>query len=285
MTDPRGSEAAVVRAAWVPVRAEPSHRAEMVSQWVCGEVLEPLESRGEWLLVVGPDGYRGWCDPGGLLGLRRREAAAWAAAADRFSLGVALDAPAAEPQVADSVPRLLPWGARVAPAEGGRVRLPDGWEVLPSDPARLADPASRAERFPPEGSAVVRTAASWSGAPYLWGGRIREGTDCSGFVQAVYAAHGVPLPRDSGQQLRAGPPVDAAASRPDASRAGDLLFFGTSQEAVTHVAFSLGGGRILHAAAANGAVAADDLEELPETLRSLPERLVGATRPLAGAGD
>jgi hypothetical protein len=46
------------------------------------------------------------------------------------------------------------------------------------------------------------------------------------------------------------------------------------------VALSLGGTAILHAAAANGGVAADDLEALPGSLAGLPSRLVGVTRPL-----
>jgi cell wall-associated NlpC family hydrolase len=39
--------------------------------------------------------------------------------------------------------------------------------------------------------------ASFLGAPYVWGGRTRRGTDCSGFTQSVFAELGIELPRDS----------------------------------------------------------------------------------------
>jgi gamma-D-glutamyl-L-lysine dipeptidyl-peptidase len=271
--------ALLVRVSWVPVRAEPSHRAEIVTQGLCGEVFVPLEEGDGWLRVRGPDGYEGWCGAGGLLGVGEGAAAAWVEEADLYSLGVGLTGPSEPAAAVRAWPRHLPWGARVAPAPAGRVRLPDARVAVPEDPSGLADPASLRRRFPAGGPEVVRTAATWAGAPYLWGGRTRQGADCSGFVQAVYAAHGVGLPRDSGDQLEAGPEIERAAADPGERRPGDLLFFGASRSEVTHVALSLGGTGILHAAAANGGVAADDLNALPEPLAHLAARLVGATRP------
>lgn len=37
----------------------------------------------------------------------------------------------------------------------------------------------------------------WQGVPYLWGGNTKNGTDCSGFVQAVYRELGIKLPHGS----------------------------------------------------------------------------------------
>lgn len=272
----------LVRVSWVPVRSEPSHRAEMVTQWLCGEVLVPLEERGSWVRVRGPDGYAGWCEEGGLVRVGVPEAAAWAREATLYSLGVALSGPA-EGETAAPWPRWLPWGARAAPAGRGRARLPDGREALPVDPGRLVDPATLRRMFPAEETAVAATADTWAGAPYLWGGRTRGGADCSGFVQAVFAAHGIGLPRDSRDQLAAGPAVEEAAADAGARRPADLLFFGASRSEITHVALSLGGTLIVHAAAGKGGVTADDLEALPAVLADLGSRLAGVTRPLAGA--
>src|SRR6202000_1034281 len=46
-----------------PIRAEPSHRTEMVSQLIFGECCEVLEqTREQWSRIrVKYDGYEGWC--------------------------------------------------------------------------------------------------------------------------------------------------------------------------------------------------------------------------------
>ncbi len=114
--------------------------------------------------------------------------------------------------------------------------------------------------------------------PYLWGGRTRWGSDCSGFVQAVYRVHGFLIPRDSHQQAGVGEPIDTGSGF-GALRPGDLLFFRAADSVqVVHVALSLGGAAILHAAQANGFVSEDDLERDSEFERSLAARFVGARR-------
>ena len=279
MSGGRGAaRGALVRAGCTPVRSAPDHRAEMVSQWLCGEALETLEREDAWVRARGPDGYEGWCLAGALLPAGPDEVEAWTVAAERFSLGVRLLGPE---EGEDPTPRFLPWGARATGAHEGRVRLPDGRALLPEDPSRLPDPVALRARHPLRGSAVAGTATAWLGTPYVWGGRTPEGADCSGLVQAVYAAHGVRLPRDSGDQLAAGPEAPEAVQDPAQRRPGDLLFFGASRSEVTHVAVCAGGSRILHVAAARGAASLDDLEDLPEGLEGLAQKLVGATRPLS----
>lgn len=270
-----GTEAALVRVAWTPGRSEPDHRAELVTQWLCGEAVtvEDAVPEGDWLRVRGPDGYRCWVSSGGVVRTDADEARRWVESADRLSLGVRL-----EDRRPDGTPGWLPWGARVAPHRDGAL-LPDGAIGRPEPAAHLVPFAELEERFPSRGDAVAETATGWLGAPYLWGGRTPSGVDCSGLVQAVYRVHGVELPRDSVDQLAA-----TAEMRVEEPEPGDLLFFGASEEEVTHVAVALASGRIVHAAAARGGVAVESLEDADPFLRELGDRRLAATRPLPVPG-
>jgi cell wall-associated NlpC family hydrolase len=75
---------------------------------------------------------------------------------------------------------------------------------------------------------------------YLWGGTIGPNYDCSGLIQAAFAAVGVWLPRDAYQQEGFTQPIALAAARP-----GDLVFFGPAHKA-THVGLYLGEGHYIH---------------------------------------
>ena len=66
--------------------------------------------------------------------------------------------------------------------------------------------------------------------------------DCSGFVRAVYNLCGLIIPRTSHDQFKAGETVAK-----DDLRDGDLVFFGSSADAITHVGIYVGGGRFVHA--------------------------------------
>ena len=75
---------------------------------------------------------------------------------------------------------------------------------------------------------------------YRWGGTVAPHYDCSGLVQAAFAAAGLWLPRDSYQQAAF---VQAIAHRD--LEPGDLLFFQETTR-VNHVALYLGNGQYIH---------------------------------------
>lgn len=75
---------------------------------------------------------------------------------------------------------------------------------------------------------------------YLWGGTVAPNYDCSGLMQAAFAASGIWLPRDSYQQEEFTQTVDFDQLLP-----GDLVFFAAKQK-VNHVGLYLGDGNYIH---------------------------------------
>ncbi|MDN5634392.1 MAG: C40 family peptidase, partial [Brevibacterium sp.] len=93
----------------------------------------------------------------------------------------------------------------------------------------------------PSGADLVKTAKQFDGLRYLWAGVSSYGFDCSGFTYSIYRAHGIDIPRDSGEQATVGKKVSEGDLK-----AGDLLFFSTSSGTVHHVGMYVGDGKMIH---------------------------------------
>lgn len=84
-------------------------------------------------------------------------------------------------------------------------------------------------------SDIVRTARTYLGKPYVWGGEsdAEGGYDCSGFVYSVLNKCGMKVPRTTAQGYSAlGKTVAKIQS-------ADLLYFGKSDKRITHIAIAL----------------------------------------------
>jgi len=259
--------AAIATAAVAPLHAEPRIATSRASEVLHGESLAVLERRDAWLRVRARDGYHGWIHEGYVAVGTNEWASDWEGRAAARSLGCELRC--------DDTRMRLPLGARLVERRDGRLETADGRRGQLVSGAVRPDVEARAEA---RLVAPTEWALRWfGGAPYAWGGRTEWGCDCSGLVQAVFAARGTPLPRDADQQLAAGREVRLDATG-RGYEAGDLLFF-AEQGRVGHVAIWAGAGRIVHSALSRGGVARDDL--LGEAALSLRLRdgLVGVRRP------
>ncbi len=101
---------------------------------------------------------------------------------------------------------------------------------------------------PLDQSKMMREISKYMGVPYLHGGSSAEGMDCSGYTMTVYKnSVGVMLPRSSAEQAKIGTPVDF-----EKLKFGDLVFFNTTGETVSHVGIYLGDDLFAHASVSLG---------------------------------
>jgi cell wall-associated NlpC family hydrolase len=134
-----------------------------------------------------------------------------------------------------------------------------------NSPAPTAGTAGQASSSTAQ--AAVAYALAQLGTPYQWGGEGAGGFDCSGLVQAAFAAAGIQLPRVAQAQYDAGPPVPAGQPL----QPGDLVFFGTDLTDVSHVGIVVSPGEMVDAPH-TGAVVRIEPYAWPD--------LIGATRPV-----
>lgn len=242
----------------VPVtdlRAEPHSRAERLSQALFGASIRLRDRQHDFVQVVLADGYTGWCRAGHC---ERVNHTVWKryAAQPKYLIRSPIVSLIGTNR-APVWPYQLYFGTRLAIEKLGSradLVLPNGFHA----PIRLRDlvlPSPIPVKV--TGEKIIALARRFLGTPYLWGGITVCGIDCSGLVQAVFVYSGIPLPRDSKDQILAGQAVDRSAIRK-----GDLLFF------PGHVAISCGGDEFIHASAGRGMVTIDSFNRKAPNYRA-----------------
>jgi len=117
--------------------------------------------------------------------------------------------------------------------------------------------APRGPAASPLGQEIALFALGLMDTGYRFGGKNPQaGLDCSGMVSYVYQqSAGIRLTGSAAEQARAGRVVDREGLRP-----GDLVFFNTRKQPLSHVGIYIGEARFVHAPASTGKVRIDRLD-------------------------
>jgi len=215
----------------VSIRSSASHKSELVSQLLFGELFEVMERKGrQWLKVrCQSDNCVGWIAADQAKPVTPSEFAAYR---EQFAYSLELV------QAVMGEDHFLPvtLGARLPNFDGLRFQLGEarftfsGQAVFPEDIDQGA-------------GFVLKIARRYLRAPFLWGGRSPLGIDSSGLVQVVYQMAGIAMPREPQQQVMVGTTVDFV----EQARPGDLAFFENRNGRITHAGIILPKGQLIHA--------------------------------------
>jgi hypothetical protein len=225
----------------VPIRMEPSDKAEIGSQLLFGDIFTGIKKTedAKWIYIETKfDEYLGWIDAKQFKEVSKEYF-------DTFN-----NSPS---PLSNGLMGIIKGDKRFFPVMMGST-LP----LLKNNVVRLDN-----EYFQFEGEfiypkktnagAIEQTARFYLHSPYLWGGKCHFGIDCSGFVQQVFKINGYDLPRDSFKQAEEGRIVAF-----EDLLAGDLVYFHNVNGRIVHVGIALPGNQIIHA---SGEVRIDILDQ------------------------
>ena len=102
---------------------------------------------------------------------------------------------------------------------------------------------------------IISTAKKYIGVPYAFGGTTPNGFDCSGLLQYVFKQNGMAIPRLADDQYKLGQVTKTSQLSP-----GDLVFFTTYTEGVSHCGIYVGDRKFLHTSSSRG-VRIDSLDD------------------------
>jgi hypothetical protein len=221
---------------FVPLRSGPSHKSEMLSQILFGEKYTIPDQSGKWLKIETVfDNYAGWIDMDHLQHSESKDSEK-GHVLNRSLLCFNKDK------------------TRIVLEPGCEIYNPDFKNGTFTSGDRIYTTSSDFnETCILTTGTFSETALKFINSPYIWGGRIPSGIDCSGLTQLVYKIHGITIPRDSWKQAETGETVSFI----DQSKPGDLVFFDNERGHISHVGMIYSAGLIIHA---SGRVRIDSID-------------------------
>lgn len=224
----------------MPLRAEPAHRSEMISQVLWGENVEILVTGTDgWVKVrCQYDNYEGWATFNHLETIEddlfhapyTHYTAGWVNTVEVNGKAMHVPYGCLVKQVVEPVTM---WGKVAVQFEETLKRLGSSEKVDEND--------------------LLDKAFLFLNTTYLWGGKSVFGADCSGFTQTVFKTLGIALLRDAYQQATQGETVDFLQE----VHTGDLAFFDNTEGRITHVGILINDREIIHA---SGKVRVDSID-------------------------
>ena len=221
---------------FVPLRSAPTHKSEMLSQILFGEKYTVIDRSGNWLKINTLfDNYLGWID------MNHHQFTL----DENGSSGHVLNRPLLCYK-ADKTKMVLEAGCEVFDPDFVSKSFSTGRNVYSTCPEFSENYISTTDSLPD-------IAMKFINSPYIWGGRIPSGIDCSGFTQLVYKIYKIKISRDATDQAEEGSLIDFI----DDAVPGDLAFFDNSRGRISHVGMIISKGLIIHA---SGRVRIDSID-------------------------
>ena len=236
----------------VNVRRKPGKQEELLTQVLMGTVVKLLKKEHGYFFIQTPDHYLGWLDTAFVFVTNQTGVNSWNADSTVIVTKFTGIVYARSDTSSDIVCEIIEGDIL---KNGDKkygwipVELADGRKgFVPDSVVQVLDEWKKSRV--PTGESLEKTARSFLGIRYLWGGISVHGMDCSGFVKTVYHENGMELNRDARQQAQQGVPIDPGENLQNLKK-GDLLFFGRKatakrQKRVTHVALYLENGLYIH---------------------------------------
>ena len=224
--------------------SKPSDQSDVVSQATYGSNVVLVTARGEWSRIQTADHYKGWV-PSRQLRIVQ-SGSGYATSGQTVQVESLFANLYREADITRHKPMItIPFESRLEVIEEGKGK-DEGWLKI-----NLADKTAAwiqssdvvSDPKPQTIPESIELAKRFLGLPYLWGGRSSFGYDCSGFTQMLMRARGVNMPRDADQQAAWTGLI--AVERKDL-QAGDLLFFGSAPDKITHTGMYIGDGQFIH---------------------------------------
>jgi cell wall-associated NlpC family hydrolase len=211
---------------FVPLRSAPSHKSEMLSQVLFGEKYSGIEKSGHWMKIETLfDKYTGWVDLNHLQQSNDTE----------VTSGMVLNKSLLCFKN-DKTKMILEAGCELYNPDFEKKEFVIGINRYTTSDDFSSAYISSADTLP-------ETALKFINSPYIWGGRVPSGIDCSGLTQLVYKLKGVAIPRDCRQQSETGRNIDFI----DEAEPGDLVFFDNERGRISHVGMIFSKGLVIHA--------------------------------------